>query len=112
MFEEAFLRIVSSKCPLVPFGNYCDVLKGLKGTSLLDYKNYTIESLVSLLNMISLSMMKGGGLELTDGRRITSEEERQALMKDITSFVKEGGSTVVSDWVAMRPAHVKVRTVL
>jgi hypothetical protein len=62
--------------------------------------------------MISLSMMKGGGLELADGRRITSEQERQALMEEVTSFIKEGGLSVVSDWVAMRPPRVKVGAVL
>jgi hypothetical protein len=103
MLKEASLRVISSRCPLVPFGDYCDVQKSLNGSSLSDYKAYTIESLVKLLDMISISMMKGEGLELANGIRITTEGRRQVLMKEIIHFVEVGGWTVCSDWVAMRP---------
>jgi hypothetical protein len=105
MLEEAALRVVSFQCPSVPFGNYCDVQRGLDGISLSDYKTYTIENFVRLYNMMSLSMVKNEGLELADGSRITSEEGRQVLMKQITRFVIEGGWTIVSDWVAVRPVE-------
>jgi hypothetical protein len=103
MLKEASLQVISFQDPLIPFGNYCDIQKGLNGASLSDCKAHTIENYVKLLDMISRSMVKGGGLELAGGIRIMSEEERQALMEEITHSVAEGGWIVVSDWVAMRP---------
>ena len=103
MFEEASLRVVSFQRISIPFGNSCDVQKGLNGTSLSDYKADTIDSLTRLLDMSSLSVMKGGGLELADGMRITSEDGRQALMEEFTRLVVEGVSKTCSEWVVVRP---------
>ena len=50
-------------------------------------------------------MMKGGGLELADGMRITSEDERQALMEELTRLVVEGVFVDYSAWVVVRPAE-------
>jgi hypothetical protein len=103
MVEEASLQVISVQDPLVPFGNYCDIQKGLNGASLSDFKAHTVENFFKILDATSRTMMKGGGLELADGIRITNEEGRQVLMEEITRSLGEGGWMVVSDWVAMRP---------
>ena len=59
------------------------------------------------LNTITLAATREGGvLELADGTRIATEEGRLALMEEVTRSVTEGGFTVVSDWVAMRPLGI------
>ena len=105
MFEEASLRVVSFQRISIPYGNYCDVQKGLNGTSLSDYKADTVDNVTRLLDMSSLSVMKGGGLELGDGMRITSEDGRQALMEEFTRLVVEGVSKIFSEWVVVRPVE-------
>jgi hypothetical protein len=103
MLEEASLQVISVQDPLVPFGNYCDIQKGLNGASFSAFKAHTIENCIKVLDMVSRTMMKGGGLERADGIQIVNEEGRQALMEEITRSLGEGGLMVVSDWVAMRP---------
>ena len=49
--------------------------------------------------------MKGGGLELAGGMRITSEDRRQALMEEFTRLVVEGVSKIFSEWVVVRPVE-------
>ena len=103
MAETASLRVLSSRRVEVPFGNYCDSYTGIDGTSLSKHKAVSIENFVQLLNMISKFMVKNGGLELTNGTVITSEEDRQVLMGEVARFVNEGGSMFVSEWVIERP---------
>ena len=105
MFEEASLQVLSFQRVPTPYGNYCDVQKGLNGTSLSNHKAGTVENVTRLLDMSSLSMMKGGGLELADGMRITSEDGRQALMEEFTRLVVEGVSKTCSEWVVVRPVE-------
>jgi hypothetical protein len=103
MIEAASLRVLSSRRVEVPFGNRCDSYTGRDGTTLSKYKAVSIENYVQLLNMISKDMTKNGGLELANGTVISSEEERQLLMGEVTRFVNEGGSAFVSEWVVERP---------
>ena len=105
MFEEASLGVVSFQRISIPYGNYCDVQKSLNGTSLSDYKAHTVENTIRLLDMVSLSMMKDGGLELADGMCITSEDGRRALMEVFTRLVAEGVSRIFSEWVVVRPVE-------
>jgi hypothetical protein len=103
MIEAASLRVVSSRRVEVPFGNYCDSYTGIDGTSLSKYKAISAENMVQLLNMMSMDMMKNGGLELANGTVISSEEERQMLMGDLARFVNKGGWNFFSEWVVERP---------
>jgi hypothetical protein len=105
MFEEASLQVLSFQRIPTPYGNYCDIQKGLNGTCLSDHKADTVENVTRLLDMSSLSMMKGGGLELADGMCITSEDERQALMEELTRLVVEGVLVDYSAWVVVRPVE-------
>ena len=103
MIETASLRVLSSRQVEIPFGKHCDSRTGIDGTSLSKHKAFSVENFVQLLNMISKSMMKNGGIELANGTVISSEEERQVLMGDVARFVNEGGSMFVSEWVIERP---------
>jgi hypothetical protein len=103
MFEATSLQVLSSRRVLVPFGNYCDFYKGADGTSLSEYKTFSTENFFQILNMTSISLMKDGALELDNGIRISSEEERRVLMEEVLRFMKEGGSLFVSEWVVQRP---------
>ena len=48
-------------------------------------------------------MMKAECLELGDGSRITDEEERQALMRELRDFAEGGLLFLMSEWVVVRP---------
>jgi hypothetical protein len=103
MFEAASLRVLSSRRVLVPFGNYCDSYKGADGTSLSEYKAISVENLFQILNTTSISLMNDRALELVNGIRISSEEERRVVMEEVLRFIEEGGSTSFSEWVVQRP---------
>jgi hypothetical protein len=105
MFGVASLRVLSSRRVEIPIGNYCDLYTGIDGTSraLSQYKAISVKNFVQLLDMMSKSMIKDGGLELANGTIISSENERQALMEDIAHFVSEGVSGIISEWVVKQP---------
>ncbi len=103
MLEEASFLILSSQRVPVPFGNRCDSYKSWSGESLSKYKTYTVSNYVQTLNAITCAATRGGVLELADGTRIETEEERLALMEEVTQSATEGGFMFVSDWIAVRP---------
>jgi hypothetical protein len=102
MFGVASLRVLSSRRAEIPIGNHCDFYTGTDGTSLSNYKAISVKNFVQLLDMMSKSMMKDGGLELANGTIISSENDQKALMEDIMQFVSEGGSMVISEWIVER----------
>jgi hypothetical protein len=107
MLEEASFIVLSSSRIPAPFGSCCDMYKGRNGAPLSEYKNFSISNYVRTLNTITLEATREGGvLELGDETRIATEEGRLALMEEVTRSVTEGGFTVVSDWVAMRPLGI------
>lgn len=71
----------------------------------MKHKDPTIPSYVSLMNSITIASMKAGNLELADGTRITTEEQRLVLMEELRQCVIEGGCMIVSDWVGVRPSE-------
>lgn len=87
----------------MPYGNCYDLYKSRNGAALLEYKDFTISNYLSVLNATTLAAMRAGDLELADGTRIATEEQRLVLMEELTQAVVEGGYMVVSDWVAVRP---------
>ena len=53
--------------------------------------------------MIILAATRGGRvLNLADGTRIATKEDRLALMDNIRLSLTEGGFMILSDWVAVR----------
>lgn len=103
MCEVASLRVISSRRVEIPVGSYCDSFTGIDGTSLSKFKAFSIMNNVQFMNMVSIAMMKNGGLELANGAVISNEEERQVLMEDVARFVSEGGSTFLFECVVERP---------
>ena len=103
MCEAASFRVISSRRVETPVGNYCDSFTGIDGTSLSKFKEASIKNNVQVLNTISTAMMKSGGLELANGAVISSEEERQVLMEDVTRFVSDGCSVFYFECVVERP---------
>ena len=103
MCKAASLRVISSRRVEIPTGNYCDSFTGIDGTSLSKFKAVSTKNNVQVLNMISLAMVKNGGIELANGAVISNEEERQALMEDMTRFVSEGASIFFFECVIERP---------
>jgi hypothetical protein len=81
MFGAASLHALSSRRAEIPIGNYCDFYTGMDGASLSQYKSISVKNFVQLLDMMSESMVKDGGLELANGTMISSENERQVLME-------------------------------
>ena len=86
-------------------GNYCDSFTGIDGTSLSKFKEVTIKNNVQVLNMISLAMVKNGGIELANGAVISNEEERQVLMEDMTRLLSQGASIFFFECVIERPSQ-------
>ncbi|KAI0262310.1 S-adenosyl-L-methionine-dependent methyltransferase [Gloeopeniophorella convolvens] len=101
--EEASLVIQSSKRAVVPFGDHSDKHKGLNGSSLSAFKAFSLDNFNQVFSMLTLAMLRGGTLELADGTRITSEEDRRALMEDLKRAAVDGGYTVLNEWVIVRP---------
>src|SRR6266851_560124 len=95
--RSAGFRIVSRTCSKMPphrffspdasrsLRNYCNSYKAADGTPLSEHKAFAfgIKSTVQNINTILVVTMKNGGFEIGDGNHISSEEERQGLMKDI-----------------------------
>ena len=95
--------VLSSQRVSAPCGNFCDFYKSRNGAPLSKYKAYTISNQERILNMIILAATRGGRvLELADGTRITTQEERLALMDDLTRSLTEGAFMILSDWIAVR----------
>ena len=103
MCKATSLRVISSRRVEIPTGNYCDSFTGIDGTSLSKFKAISIKNNVQVLNMISLAMVKNGGIELANGAVISDEKERQVLMEDMTRFLSEGASTFFFECVIQRP---------
>ncbi|KAI0294909.1 hypothetical protein B0F90DRAFT_1745136 [Multifurca ochricompacta] len=57
MIEEASLQILA----------YCDSYTGINGSSLSDYKDFSIENARQVLNTVALIIVKEGALELAYG---------------------------------------------
>ena len=95
--------VLSSQRVSAPCGNFCDFYRSRNGTPLSKYKGFTVSNQERILNTIILAAMRRGRvLVLADGTRIVTEDERLALMDDITRSVTEGGFMILSDWVAVR----------
>ncbi|KAH9169470.1 hypothetical protein EDB89DRAFT_1908615 [Lactarius sanguifluus] len=62
-----------------------------------------LPELSQVLNVVTSAMMTAGCLELGDGTRITDEEERKALMRELRVFVERGVLLPLSEWVVVRP---------
>ena len=103
MCEAASLRVISSRRVKIPTGNYCDSFTGIDGTSLSKFKAISINNKVQVLNMISMAMVKSGGLELANGAVISNEEERRVFMEDVARFISEGSSSFFFECVVERP---------
>jgi hypothetical protein len=73
--------------------NYCGSYKAADGTPFLNISKafaFGIKSAVQNINTILEVTMKNGSFEIGDGNHISSEEERQGLMKDIAHSRKRG----------------------
>jgi len=103
MLQDASLQVLSSTRALLPHGEYCASHKGLNGTSLSEFTAFSLQSFSEVVDVLTSAMMKAGCLELGDGTRITDEEERQALMKELRDFAEGGFVFPLSEWVVVRP---------
>ncbi|KAI9458375.1 hypothetical protein BJY52DRAFT_1372589 [Lactarius psammicola] len=103
MLQEASLQVLSSTRALAPYGQYCGSHKGLNGTSLSEFTESSSQGFSQVLEVVTSAMMKAGCLELGDGTRITDEEGRKALMKELTNLEESGTLLPLSEWVAVRP---------
>ncbi|KAI9440841.1 hypothetical protein H4582DRAFT_2056109 [Lactarius indigo] len=103
MLQDASLPVLSSMRVLAPHGNYCLSHKGPNGSSFSEYMAFSLQSISQVVNILTLTMMEAGCLELGDGTRITDEEGRQALMKELRDFAEGGVSFLLSEWISVRP---------
>lgn len=103
MLQDASLQLLSSTRALAPHGEYCAFHKGLKGTSLSEFTAFSLQSFSQVFDLLTSAMMKAGCLELGDGSRISDEEERQALMRELRDFGKGGLLFLLTEWVVVRP---------
>ncbi|KAH9057431.1 hypothetical protein EDB87DRAFT_1631458 [Lactarius vividus] len=93
----------SSTRVLAPHGEYCASHKGVNGTPLSEFTEFSLQSFTQVTNVLTPAMMEAGCLELSDGTRIADEVGRQALMKELRDFAEGGILLLMSEWVALRP---------
>lgn len=76
-------KVLSSTRVLAPHGEYCASHKGLNGTPLSEFTEFSLQSFSQVTNVSTSAMMKAGCLELCGGIRIADEDGRQALMEKL-----------------------------
>ena len=106
--RDASLQVLSSTRALAPHGKYCDFYRGLNETPLSDFTAFSVQSFSQVFDLLTSAMMNAGCLELGDGTRITDEQERQALMKELRHFAEQGLLFLMSEWVVRRPLYARL----
>ena len=66
-------------------------------------KASSVENLDAVFDMLSKVWLDRGVLEVPAGKRIESEEERQAILKELHDRAVEGVLVVQTEVVAQRP---------
>ena len=80
----------------VPFGKTCETFKGLKGSSLADATEFMTENMAAVADGASRALLSMGTLETPLGHRITTEEERSAVVEEIRAGLRAQGGYITA----------------
>ncbi|KAI9440844.1 S-adenosyl-L-methionine-dependent methyltransferase, partial [Lactarius indigo] len=103
MLQDSSFQILLSMRARAPYGGYCTSHNGLNGTPLSEFTAFTTQNISQVTDVATSAMMKAGCLESSDGIRVTDEEGRQALVKELRDFTEGGFLLILSEWVVVRP---------
>jgi hypothetical protein len=79
------------------------MMEGLHGDSLEKDMDFSVQNLGSIVDAFSRELQRDGALEAPLGQKIETEEERQALVKEIMQGCQDEGTyTPTSEVVACK----------
>lgn len=92
MLKTAGLQVTHSQRGFAAIGKSCRTVKGISGSPLNEYEDFSIECMLFILMHEGTALMKENILETPEDGKITGETALQTILNDIQHGLREEGA--------------------
>lgn len=103
MLRDASFTITSFERVIVPIGKNCRTLKGLRGDDLSPFEEFSFFNFHLIYDRFTSFLFERGVLHSANAVAITTEDQRQALLQELSAGLKvDGGCGIMGRFLAQK----------